>query len=69
MKPLRILASLVFSAAISFAGISAPTAIAADPPPAGCGANAYWNGNSCVANQVQQPTQQPTQQTTQATFN
>mgnify|MGYP003338055892 CR=1 FL=1 len=65
MKPLRILASLVFSAAISFAGISAPTAIAADPPPAGCGANAYWNGNSCVANQVQQPTQQ----TTQATFN
>ena len=64
MKRLRSLTSLIAALAFALSGLSAPTTMAAEPPPAGCGANAYWNGTSCVATTGTQTQTQP-----QATFN
>ena len=66
MKRFQAIATLILVLVLAFTGLSAPSAIAADPPPGGCGANAYWNGNSCVANPTPPPT---TATTTTATFN
>lgn len=50
MKRFRAITTLILGLALTFSGLTVPTAIAADPPPGGCGANAYWNGTACVAN-------------------